>query len=127
MKNKYCFFITFLSFCTWLNAQHNFSEQLEIAEAEAKSAHSFLEVETSSNTGNYDVTYHRLEFEVNPAVAFIEGEVTTYFEAKENLNQVVFDLAQGINVSEVSQDGSSLSFQHIDEELMQELTYQVIL
>ncbi len=121
MNKKYCFFITLLSFCTWLNAQNNFDEQLEIAEAESKAAQSFLGVETSNNTGNYDVTYHRLEFEVDPAIAFIEGDVTTYFEAKENLNQVIFDLSQAMNVSKVMQDGTSLNFQHSNEELIIDL------
>lgn len=123
MKNKYYTFIIFLSVFCSVFGQDNFQQHLEIAKAERQSAQSFLEAETSSNTGNYDVTYHRLEFEIDPAVAFIEGEVTTYFEAKENLTQVVFDLAQEMNVSEVTQDGNSLNFQHSNEELMIDLPH----
>ena len=71
------------------------------------------------NTGIYDVKYHRLEFTVDPSVAFIAGAVTTYFEAKSNLNQITFDLANNMTVSQVSQRGNSLSFiQNTNDELV---------
>ncbi len=91
----------------------------EIQKAEAKSALKKMLQKANANTGNYDVKYHRLEFTVDPSVAFIAGAVTTYFEAKSNLNQVTFDLANNMTVSQVLQRGNTLSFiQNTNDELV---------
>src|SRR5690606_13338983 len=87
----------------------------EIAAWEANP--SILEFQASSNTGNYDITYNRLELTVNPAQQFISGIVTTYFVAKEDLNSIVFDLADTMNVSQVLYDGNPVSFTHLGDEL----------
>lgn len=91
----------------------------EIQKAEAKSALKKMLQKANANTGNYDVKYHRLEFTIDPSIAYITGAVTTYFKAKENLNQVTFDLASNMTVSQVSQRGNTLSFiQNINDELV---------
>ena len=60
-----------------------------------------------------------MEFNVDPSQAFISGDVTTYFEAKENMNQIIFDLADNMIVSQVLQRGSPLSFsQNTNDELV---------
>ncbi|HUH27885.1 M1 family aminopeptidase [Gelidibacter sp.] len=82
----------------------------EIREAEVKSALNRMQFRANPNTGNYDVKYHRLELEVDPSVAFISGEVTTYFEATSILNQIVFELAENMTVSQVLQRGQPLEF-----------------
>ena len=64
----------------------------------------------NQNTGNYDITYHRLEFTIDPAVANISGVVTTHFIAKENMSQVTFELRNNMVVSQVMQGGNSLTF-----------------
>lgn len=91
----------------------------EIQKAEAKSALKKMLQKANTNTGNYDVKYHRLEFTIDPSVAFISGAITTYFEAKSNLNQITFDLANNMVVSQVSQRGNTLSFiQNTNDELV---------
>ncbi|MBT8274042.1 MAG: M1 family metallopeptidase, partial [Bacteroidia bacterium] len=91
----------------------------EIAESEAKTAHSLANFRANANTGNYDLTYHRLEFTVDPNVAFISGDVTSYFIAKEDLDQIIFDLDDNMVVSQVLQDGNPLSFsQNANDELV---------
>jgi len=72
-----------------------------IREAEAKAALKKMYYRVNANTGNYDVKYHRLKFNVDPSVKFISGDVTTYFEAKENMNEITFDLADNMTVSQV--------------------------
>ncbi|MEN3323934.1 M1 family aminopeptidase [Mariniflexile soesokkakense] len=98
----------------------DFNETLKsIRVAEARSAMKKMLQRVNLNTGGYDIKYHRLEFGLNPSVAFISGDVTTYFEAKTNLNQITFDLANNMTVSQVTQRGSSLSFtQNSDDELV---------
>jgi aminopeptidase N len=91
----------------------------EISESESKSAYSVANFRANANTGNYDLTYHRLEFTLDPSIAFISGEVTSYFIAKEDLSQITFDLDDNLTVSQVTQDGNPLSFsQNSDDELI---------
>ena len=108
-----------LSLCGHLFSQ-DFNESLYgIQEAERKAAKKQLSFKANTNTVNYDVKYHRLEFTVNPAVESLQGKVTTYFEATENLSEVIFDLSDNMQVSEVTQRGTSLSFsQNSDDELI---------
>ena len=118
MIKKYPLFIILLSFFISATAQNHFLQHTEIAKQELVSAAFRYENQLSANTGNYDVTYQRLEIEVDPSIANIDGTVTTYFEAKENLTQVIFDFAQGMNVNQVTQNGVSLTYQHLNEELI---------
>ena len=98
----------------------DFDETLNsVREAEAKSALNHLLQRANLNTGNYDLKYHRLEFNIDPAVAFISGDVTTYLEAKEDLSEITFDLTDDLVVSQVMQRGNSLAFiQNTDDELV---------
>ncbi|SHI99630.1 Por secretion system C-terminal sorting domain-containing protein [Mesonia phycicola] len=121
MMKKYCLFIILLSFFIPITAQNHFLQHTEIAKQELASASFRYKNKISANTGNYDVTYQRLEIEVDPSVAYIDGTVTTYFEAKENLTQVIFDFAQGMSVNQVTQNGVSLTYQHVNEELIIDL------
>jgi len=90
-----------------------------IAESESKSAHTLVNFRANSNTGNYDLKYHRLEFTIDPNAAFISGDITSYFVAKEDLNQVIFDLDDNLTVSQVTQDGNALTFaQNNSDELV---------
>ncbi len=104
-------FFAFLFFGYTVFSQSN----EEIAAWEANP--SILEFQANSNTGNYDITYNRLELTVNPAQQFIAGIVTAYFVAKEDLNSIVFDLADTMNVSQVLFNGNPLSFTHSGDEL----------
>jgi len=117
---KYYFLlITLLS--TSFSFSQTFDEDLNtLVEAEAKSASSRIyNHRVNLNTGNYDVTYHKLEFTMNPSVASISGVVTTHFVAKENMNEVTFDLADNMLVSQVLQNGMPLTYvQNTDDELV---------
>ncbi len=91
----------------------------KIASSEEKYSVNKLAFKANPSTANYDISYHRLYWEVDPTKAQIKGEVTTYFTALENLNQVVFDLAGNMQVSEIKQRGKSLNFdQNNDDELV---------
>jgi len=87
--------------------------------SEAKTAMRQMMSSSNLNTGNYDVKYHRLELTVDPSQAVISGDITTYFEAKEAMTEITFDLADNMTVSQVLQRGNSLSFiQNTDDELV---------
>jgi len=89
-----------------------------IAEAEMKSAESLLSVQVNPNTANYDITYHKLEFTVDPAEYFITGRVTTTFTALSNMSTVHFDLTEQLTVGSVKLGNAFLNFSQANEELI---------
>jgi aminopeptidase N len=106
------FLITFFSF------SQNFRTD-DISEAEAKAATGMFTTQRNLNTNNYDVKYARLEVTVDPAQAFISGKVTSHFEAKENMNNITFELVDNMTVSQVTQRGTPLTFtQNNDDEVV---------
>lgn len=106
--------------CTLFVQAQNFETELnEIIESEAKTAHSFFQHRANANTGNYDITYHELDLTLDPNAAFISGTITTNFTAKSAMTQIIFDLDDNMTVSQVMQNGNSLSFtQNSDDELI---------
>ncbi len=101
-------------------AAQDFQKTLEEVRAfEAKSAMQQMMSSQNANTGNYNVKYHRLELNVDPTEASISGAITTYFEAKEDMTEITFDLADNMLVSQVVQRGVTLSYaQNSNDELV---------
>tara|TARA_R110002111_G_scaffold103778_5_gene161001 strand:+ start:52306 stop:54249 length:1944 start_codon:yes stop_codon:yes gene_type:complete len=120
MKAMTRFFTCFIFlFVLQINAQDYNDTLNAIRSAEANTALLQMRNSQNENTGNYDVKYHRLELNVDPSQAEISGEVTTYFEAKEAMSEITFDLADNMIVSQVLQRGNSLSYaQNSDDELV---------
>uniref|UniRef100_A0A4W5KJU9 Uncharacterized protein n=1 Tax=Hucho hucho TaxID=62062 RepID=A0A4W5KJU9_9TELE len=78
-----------------------------------------MNLRVNPNTQNYDITYHKLEFTVDPANYFITGKVTTTFTAISDLSTVTFDLTNQLMVSYVTQNGLALAFtQNTNNELV---------
>ncbi|MBP8240647.1 MAG: hypothetical protein KAX50_11825, partial [Saprospiraceae bacterium] len=79
----------------------------------AQAAHTRrLEFRSSPQTQNYDVKYHRFEWQINPTVRYISGTVTTYFTAgEEGFQTLHFDFDPAFNISEIRQRGAALNFQ----------------
>jgi len=121
--------LLFLCFIPWDTfSQETNSTFDRIIEAEAKSASKTFNYKANVNTANYDVTYHKLEWTINPAIASISGDVTTTFLAKSDLSSITFDLADNMIVSEITQDGVSLSFsQNTNDELIITLSATLLL
>ena len=127
MKKSYLL-IVLIPFFSAL-AQTGNKELEDIAQAEMKSASKRMNVVTNPDTYNYDVTYHKLEFTVDPADFYISGKVTTTYTALENMTTLVFDLARitddtdpnfgnQIEVSAVRKNNVDLTFTRNDEELI---------
>ena len=65
----------------------------------------------AGNNMNYDIHYHDLYFEVDPAVKFIKGSVKTIFSPLEdNFSQIAFDLVNALTVDSVLYHGNKLGF-----------------
>ena len=114
MKKYYLLIFSFVVFGAL--AQNSAIETSQIAESERKSAAPLLQFAANPKTANYDVTYHKLEFTVDPAVNYISGKVTTTFTALSDLSTVTFDFykktTDAFAISSVKKNGQSLSFVH---------------
>lgn len=100
-------------------SQNQEEDYNRMIEAEMKSASKTMNFTVNPNTQNYDVTYHKLEFTVDPAVYSISGIVTTTFTALSNISTVTFDLTNQLTVSSVTQGATNLAFvQNTNNELV---------
>ncbi len=117
MKNLYLVLLAFVF--SSINAQSSIDELNSIANREMKGAESKMNALVNPNTQNYDVIYHELRLEVNPisTTPSIIGEVKTTFKALQNMNTVVFDLAQQLAVSSVKKGTTTLAFTQTTNEL----------
>ena len=100
---------TFLLFC-FVHAQTESTTLEKIVNTEKISASKMMNMSVNPNTLDYDITYHRLDFTVDPSVYFINGVVTTTYTALSDMNTITFDLANELTVSDVKQNNVSLSF-----------------
>jgi aminopeptidase N len=107
MKNIYLFIAIF--FALSAKAQEN-REFEQMVESEMKSASRTINLAVNPNTANYDITYHKLEFTVDPAVASISGKVTTTYTATANMSTVTFELYDSLTVSSVKMNGVDLFY-----------------
>jgi aminopeptidase N len=114
MKN-YCIILTFL--VTFLGYSQNYQKEFdEMVAGEMKSASNMAALAVNPNTLNYDLTYQKLEFTVNPAVFSISGKVTHTFTALSDMTTVVFDLYKkptpAFTIASVKMNGTNLTFSY---------------
>ncbi|CAM3710588.1 M1 family metalloprotease precursor [Flavobacterium saliperosum S13] len=115
---KFALLFALLATCTGFSQTHD-EDYHRMIEAEMKSASKTMNFRVNPNTQNYDVTYHKLEFTVDPAVYNIAGIVTTTFTALSDMTTVTFDLTNQLTVSSVMQGVTNLSFvQNANNELV---------
>ena len=60
----------------------------------------------------YDITYHRLEWEIDPNQYYIKGCVTTYFKIVKPTDSIRFDLADELVVDSILYNNSKINFSH---------------
>jgi aminopeptidase N len=105
MKKIYFFFFII----NFISAQKH-EEFNDLVASEKKAAAHKMNLMVNPNTANYDITYHKLEFTVDPTVASISGKVTTTFTALSDMNTITFDLFDSLIVSSVKKNGAVLTF-----------------
>ncbi len=108
MKKTYLFAL--LSLINIAFAQNQRYEKMQLIEAEMRSAAQTIDIQVNPNTLNYDITYHRLDLTINPAVKFITGKITTTYTALENMNTLTFDFANQLTASSVKIGTTNLTF-----------------
>ncbi|HKP32113.1 MAG TPA: M1 family aminopeptidase [Chitinophagaceae bacterium] len=87
-------------------------ELATIAAQEMKSAEGFMKTEMSSAaSNNFDIHYLRCEWNIDPAVNFIAGKITSHFVMTSTGNLVTLDCANQLTVDSVLYHGAKISFQ----------------
>lgn len=78
----------------------DFTDKLALQESRQFSLNSnFQEFQDYSN---YDLVYQRMEWNVDPAIKYISGKVTSYFKSKtDNLTEIGFDLDSLMTIDSV--------------------------
>ncbi len=66
-------------------------------------------VSKSVSSDNFDLRYARCEWELDPAVRYIRGKVTLYFQATTALNSLVLDLSSSLTTDSVTWHDKSLA------------------
>ena len=107
----------FLLFTSFVFSQDNLVLFEKMRASEANSASKIMSVKTNPNTANYDITYHKLEWNIDPAIYFISGKVTTTYIALSNMTSLTFDLANTLTVSSVKKGIDNLAFTQTETEL----------
>ncbi len=91
----------------------------DIVAAEQHAAARLLSVTSSPLTNDYDLKYHRLEWQVDPAIKYIHGAITSYFRpVVAGFDTLYFDLSDSLHVDSVHYHGQSATFAHLTGELL---------
>jgi len=118
-------FILLMFSCVRLSAQlpADYCKQTEEIALAEQLAHQRITGNGSSiifspaSSNNFDVTYYRCEWEVNPAVRYINGKVTIYFSIVSATSNIQLDLMNPLVVDSVKQRNLLLAKQHLNNVL----------
>jgi hypothetical protein len=108
-----------LSLCFSVHAQ--VFHDPEIPQMERRSQGKLLDPRSAAlranATTNFNVTYYRCEWEVDPAVNYIKGKVTAHFTMNAIGNSIGLDLVDVLTVSSVTKSGIPLAFSQANNTL----------
>ncbi len=117
IKNKMMkyFFGLFLTIFISAEAKTQSSADSSCRESRMKSAEMFQKSISQKQNQEahflYDISYHRLEFEIDPAVLYIRGAITTYFApTRPDFTEMSFDLSSALTVDSVVYHTKKLAF-----------------
>ncbi len=65
-----------------------------------------------ASDSKFDVKYYRCEWELDPAVRYIKGRITIYYQLTANTSSISLDLMNSLVVDEVKQRSTTLGIQH---------------
>ena len=82
----------------------------EIAAIERNSMLRSLSVNRSQASSNFQVTYYRCVWDIDPAVRYIKGAITSHFITNSSANSISYDLATQLTVDSIYYHGSKISF-----------------
>jgi aminopeptidase N len=102
------FFILFYSANCQIDSQSYLDELIR---SESKSYNNSKGLKGVPQGVNYDLKYHRLEWEINPEIYYISGAVTSYFvPVVSSFNEIYFDFSNALSIDSVVYNGSNMSY-----------------
>ncbi|MCD9853247.1 T9SS type A sorting domain-containing protein [Epilithonimonas sp. JDS] len=114
MKNFYTLIIVCLAVNSLFGQFQNIDKKGLIEAEKNRASRGSLDVNVNPNTLNYDLTYVRLELDLDPNQQYVSGTVTSHFKMLQNSNDIYFDLADNLTVSNVKYHGQDLTFQQLN-------------
>ncbi len=92
----------------------------QLVENETHNHQHMLDYRSNELTADYDIKYHRLEWEVNPEIFYIKGAVTTYFQPlNDDFLSIYFDFSNALSIDSVLFHGNALSFNQAGGDVLQ--------
>lgn len=105
-------FVLFFSLSASAQLPHFQCKDLsDIARSERLAHLRLQEVRSSLASNNFDVHYYRCRWDIDPAVRFISGSVTTYFTMTTAASSISLDMAGSLVVDSVRFRGSNIAYQ----------------
>ena len=94
------------------NASFSFDKDFNsIVEAEKSKFNKNLYTKTQSVNINYDINYLRCDWEIDPSLNYIKGNITYYFKPlSSGLDSIIFNLNSVLTVDSVLYHGNSLIY-----------------
>ena len=102
-----------LAFSSFVKAQKPEFQIDKIAWSESQSFANKSAFKETQSASESDFIYTRMEWDIDPAVRYISGKITTSFKSKKaDLNKIYFDLSSALNVDSVVQNSQKVEFLH---------------
>lgn len=112
MKSIFTVLCTLLIFGLYAQEDHVCRDLSHIIEMEKLHGEKLMRQASAAQYGNYDVKYHRLEWNVDPAKSYIVGKVTTHFQTTEDdVSTIDMDLSSNMIVNAIAYHGQELSYE----------------
>ncbi len=116
---RFANFLFFIFICVNTMAQENelfISDKIALQESRSfQQKSNFVESQSNSLT---DFIYQRMEWQVDPAIRFISGKITTHFISKtDSLQLLEFDLSSELSTDSILIRGKQWSFTHENNKL----------
>ncbi|HEX6181572.1 MAG TPA: M1 family metallopeptidase, partial [Chitinophagaceae bacterium] len=88
------------------------SDQAAIIESERKAAEKLMSASGMGSvaSNNYNVHHYRCEWQLDPAVRYIRGKITTAFTMTQPGNSITFDMVNQLAVDSVVYHGSKITY-----------------
>lgn len=114
LLNSLLFIISILGY-----SQNSKLTENEIVSLEKKSYSKKINSLASTAINNYDIIYHQCNWEIDPGVNYIKGNIKSYFKPKVNgFNQLEFDLSDTLTVDSVKYHHALISFTHLSGDIL---------
>jgi aminopeptidase N len=91
----------------------------DISMYEGMAAQRILSVNRSLASSNFQVTYYRCSWEIDPAVRFIKGNITSHFIVNTSSTSISFDLSSQLAVDSIYFHGSKINFSQAVSNVLQ--------